>query len=313
MANLLINGKFPITVDIPTEVHQLLINAKDSLTETAGKAVTTVTQNTSKVVENFTVTAGNAQETFSQTASNAIGTAVQTKDSLAQTAVKTVSTVTATTNEAINTLTDTALQTGNSLKGSVEGTFHQADQLSKVAATAVENAISALINHQLDAANVWIEAHPAVFWASKALIWGINHPIISTVIILLAIFALWQLVKAFGSLVEKVFLSILKSPFRLVHFLWKASFKPREQFVTSRKIKQTESDISSLMTAIPPSIRRNQKERLAYVLTRLEVIRQEQNDLLQEVTEILANDSHATESPASSHPFVVSRNEVRNF
>lgn len=278
-----IDSKFPTLVDLREGVSQVLLNAKDSLTETAAKAANTVT-----------VSADRAQAALNERASKAVDAAVQAKDGLAQSAVQTVDTVTTTTGKAVNTLTETALQAGNSLQGSVEETWQKADQVSNAVSTAVENAMSALINQKLDAVNAWINAHPGISWANTALLWEINHPIISLFILLLAIFILGQFLKAFGSLVEKVFLAILQAPFRLVQFLVKASFKPFDRFRASKpKIQQPEGNVLSLMTSIPTSISLAQRERLAHILVRLEAIGQEQNNLLQEVTAILASEQPA--------------------
>lgn len=272
-----------VQLNISDKFSQLLLNAKDSLTETAGKVVNSTTQTTSKVVETFTVTADRAKVSLSQTASKVVDTVTQAKDSFAQTTVNTVDTVNTTTDQAINTITETALQAGDSLKAST-------DRLSYAASTTVENAISTFINRQLDAVKVWIDAHPTISWITKALLWGMNHPIISLVIIVLVIFIAWQLFKAVGGFLEKGFLFILLAPFKLVYFFFKALFVTFTNSGNKTNIKQDEGNSLALKIVPHAPISLAQQERLATIMTRLEAISQEQNDLLQEVRALLTSE-----------------------
>jgi hypothetical protein len=54
--------------------------------------------------------------------------------------------------------------------------------------------------------------------------------------------------------------------------------------------KQQEDNVLALSSSMSASISDEHKERLAKIFTRLEAIRQEQNELLQEVKAILALD-----------------------
>ncbi len=237
-----------------SEVFQ---NTKDSLIEKAEKAASSVSDVTNKGVD----------------------TAVQAKDKL-----------TITTGKAVNTLTETAKQTGDSLKDSVDVTLRKAENFSNSVSTEVDKSLSALIERRLDTIKVWIDAHPVISWATKALLWGVNHPILSGIILLLVIFLLWQLFKAFGSIVEKGFLYILQAPFKLIYSLI-TSFKPLGNFRVGRlTIKQHEANVLNFNPEISTSISHEDKERLKSILTRLEAIRQEQNNLLQELRGILASD-----------------------
>lgn len=159
-------------------------------------------------------------------------------------------------------------------KNSLEDTIQKAEQLSAVASTAIENAVNDFINHRLDALNLWIDAHPAISWTIKSVIWGVNHPIYSIIIILLSIFVFWQLIKAFSRLIEQGLLITLISPFKFIQSLFKSNFKPLAIFTAN-----STSDLS-----LQPN-----NERLAKLLTRLEVIKQEQNDILQQITNLVSS------------------------
>ena len=126
----------------------------------------------------------------------------------------------------------------------------------------------------MDTLNLWIDAHPAVSWTIKSVIWGVNHPIYSIVIILLTIFILWQLIKIFSRLIEKGLLVTLIAPFKFLQSLFQFSFKHLNIFTDN-----STSDLSS----------QPNNERLAKLLTRLKVIKQEQNDILQQITNLVSS------------------------
>ncbi|WP_334791584.1 hypothetical protein [Nostoc sp.] len=277
-------------------VSEIAEKVNNSLNETVGEAVTTITTKTSEAVNTVAEVTDKAKDSLSQTAaktsdivaektSKAIYTFTQTaehaKNSLTQTAEKAVDNVSLASGKAVNTIAETAKQAEDSIvetfeksKDSLEDTIQKAEQLSAVASTAIENAVNNFINHRLDALNLWIDAHAGISWTIKSVIWGVNHPIYSIVIILLTIFILWQLVKAFSRLIEQGLLVTLTAPFKFLQSLFKFSFKPLAIFTDN-----STSDLSS----------QPNNQRLAKLLTRLEVIKQEQNDILQQITNLVSS------------------------
>jgi len=263
-------------VDTLAEVTQ---RTKGSLHETVAKATEVVAEKTSKAV--YTVTQ----------------TAEQAKHSLTQTTVKAVDNVSVATGKAVNTITETANQAEDSIvetfektKTSLEDSLKKAEHLSAVASTAIEKAINDFINHQMDAVNAWINAHPATAWVIKALLWAINHPISSIVIILLAAFILWKLFTAFSRFLEQGLLFTLKFPLKFGQSFLNLSFKALAKFAFSAlKIKQSKSKDLALDTSIADSSSQKHKPQLAKLITKLEAIRQEQNDILQEITAIVGS------------------------
>ncbi len=245
------------------KVAEVTDKAKGSLSEAAAKVSDIVAEKTSKAI--YTVTE----------------TAEQTKDSLTQTAVKAVDNVSLASSKAVNSISESAKQAENSIvgtfetsKNSLEDTIQKAEKVSAVASTAIENAVNDFINHRLDTLKIWIDDHPTISWTIKSLIWGVNHPIYSIVIILLIIFLVWQFFKAFSRLIEKGLLVTLIAPFKLVQSLFKFSFKPLNIFT---------GNSTSALTSQPNN------ERLAKLLTRLETIKQEQNEILQQITALVSS------------------------
>lgn len=263
-----------------SNVSQVAEKVNNSLNETVGGAVTTITTKTGEAVNTAAEITNKAKGSLSQTAAKtsdivaektgkAIYTFTQTaehaKNSLTQTAEKAVDNVSLASGKAVNTIAETAKQAEGSLletfeksKNSVEDTIQKVEQLSAVASTAIENAVTGFINHRLDTLNTWIDSHPTISWTIKSVIWGVNHPIYSIVIILLTIFIIWQLIKTFGRVIEKGLLVTLTAPFKFVQSLFKFNFKPLSIFTDN-----STSDLGS----------QPNNERLAKLLTRLEVIK----------------------------------------
>ena len=146
------------------------------------------------------------------------------------------------------------------------------------------------MSRQFDAIRIWIDSHPWMAWITKALGWGITHPIYSIIIVILAIFIGRQFIKALGRFLEQTFFSTLQAPFKLGKFIIGLLLKPFNKF----KLRGINQNLSSptllgVNTSLPVSLNQKHQERMIYLLNRLEAIRQEQNDLLQEVKSILAS------------------------
>lgn len=120
----------------------------------------------------------------------------------------------------------------------------------------------------------WLVVHP--FWN-----WLLLHPLWLLGLTVLLLFLFAGLLGAIARLTEAIWLAVLQTPIRLVQFLFtgvtrllKLPFSPRLNSVSST----------------------NQQERLTTLLNRLETLRQEQNELMQEIRSILA----VTPSPTNN-------------
>jgi hypothetical protein len=194
-------------------------------------------------------------------------------------------------NEATSQLMDTISKTSDKGKAVVGDTLQIADNLSNTVSAQIEKAINSVILQQIERLNVWIAAHPGISGLTQALIWGINHPILSLLILFFAMFILWQLFKVLGRLVEQALAFTLKAPFQFARFLFNQSFKFLSDFAfRGLTTRQTEANVLALNSSISDSSVCRQKEQVETILRRIEELRQEQNYLLQELKAILALD-----------------------
>lgn len=268
-----------------TYLNENVGKAVSTVTSASSKAVNTVTEVTEKAKGSLTEVAAKATDIVAEKTNAAIYSVTETAEQasylLSQTATKAVDNVSVASGKAVNTISETAKQAEGSIvetfeksKNSLEDTIQKAEQLSNVASTSIEKAVNDFINHRLDTLNLWIDAHPGISWTIKSLTWGVNHPIYSVVIILLTIFILWQFIKAFSRLIEKGLLVTLTAPFKFVQSLFKFNFKPLNIF----------TDNSTFALTSQPN-----NDQLAKLLTRLETIKQEQNDILQQITALVSS------------------------
>jgi phage-related protein len=248
-----------------------------------------------EVVNNVIESAQQAKESVSETASKTVNAvsrvtdnAVNTVESTAQRAADSVETV---KGESLNTITAISQQAKASLvetveqtKTSLEQTLQNAEQLKGGMSNAVRTAVDAFVSE-------WLHAHPAVFRLIHFLLWVLNHPIISSIALLLVIAIAFSLIKALGRLFEEIGWSLLQSPFKLIRALLQACFQLLSNLGGSC-MKQlgiaTESPVL-LKTPFQRSSK-DKKQRLAEISVRLEAIRQEQDELLKEVAAILGKE-----------------------
>ena len=246
-----------IPANLANQVTQVFESIKMSLNATTNQIVNPARAATGQVIDTIT------------------DTAQKTQDSLKQTA-----------NQFMNTMGETSEQ-GKMVLGN---TFQTAEHLSNAVSKNMEQALNAVLAQQMNAINDWINAHPALSWATQSLTWGINHPILSLIFLFFAFFFIWQLFKVMSCWFEQTLVALLKAPFQFIWFLFTLSFKfLRRPTINHAKIQQTEVNSFALTPAIPALTPQEHQERVAKILTRIEVLRQEQNDLLQELTAILVS------------------------
>lgn len=115
--------------------------------------------------------------------------------------------------------------------------------------------------------NQWLMAHPY-------LAWTIAHPLLSLGLLLLAIFSLRGLFQAIGRGIDRVWLFLLTTPFKLL--------QPIFQGIWSSIYSRFGHTNSSQEFAVPATAK-PETERIAVVVARLQQIGQEQELLLQEL------------------------------
>ncbi|MGB3207734.1 MAG: hypothetical protein WBB28_22350 [Crinalium sp.] len=141
-------------------------------------------------------------------------------------------------------------------------------------------------------ADQWLQTHPAVFKLVQMLVWGSNHPVWSFVIFIVVVAIALNLIKLIGQLIEVASRSLLLAPFKIIFSLLKAIFKSLGK--VSNLLLRKEANTNSAETLTLPaattsqSLEQDKQQRLSEINSRLESIRQEQNELLQEVSSLIA-------------------------
>ncbi len=130
----------------------------------------------------------------------------------------------------------------------------------------------------------WLQSHPAVFRIFNTIVWATDHAVISFVFIILTIAIAFSIVKALNRLLERVGLSILQAPFKLIRTGFK--FSPLSSLSIQQKLNN--KNISSLaLNDVSTIISQNPQQRLSEISDRLQVLQKEHNELLQEAATIL--------------------------
>ena len=135
--------------------------------------------------------------------------------------------------------------------------------------------ISASIEHALaNYFSQWLIAHPY-------LAWTLAHPLPGIGLLLLTIFSLWGLIKAIGRGIEQIWLFLLTTPFRLLQPIFGLMWS------SIRGIGHNQpSDEQLSLRSLP-----NSPERIDDIIDRLEILRQEQDALLRELSSLVGSAS----------------------
>lgn len=141
---------------------------------------------------------------------------------------------------------------------------------------AMQGALAAAIND-------WLQSHPAMMRILQLVMWASNHPFLSVIILLFGVAIASSLITAIGHLMEMLWLSLLQAPLKLARLLLGASTKSLGRFGILT-VKQAREAQNSQPLILPPA---TAQARLGEILSRLEAIQKEQNQLLQEITTIL--------------------------
>ncbi|MEH2466393.1 hypothetical protein [Nostoc sp.] len=205
--------------------------------------------------------------------------------------------------ENVNSLNNSAQQVGESLKAtattttdraintvttSLEQSWQTADKFKSTTSGAVKDAIAS-------SASDWLTQHPIFFRLVQILGWATNHPIISVIVLLFALALLWSIIKAIVRLIETASWSILRVPIKLIQALIKVSFLSLVKVGSFgvQRITATKTT-DNLPALLPESFQPNKQQRLTEISSRLEAIQKEQNELLQEAADLIADDTIET-------------------
>ncbi|MEG3922081.1 hypothetical protein QUA07_23640 [Microcoleus sp. T3_A4] len=286
-----VNSVSEATAQAKYSLSETAYQAKEALTQTTNSAVNTVNQGTNNALGTVAEKTETARISISEVANQAVSRVSESTnkavDAVSHSAASAKETINQTTNSAINTLNQSTSQAVESVnqatekaKASLEDSLNKATNMSDTASDALQSAINTTVKE-------WIDSNPVIFWL-------VSHPLISLALILLFIFITLGFFQGLSSLFAGGWLFILQSPVKFMQRVLSVGSKSVSNVgrvaVNSLVSKNTEDkNNSGLQLRGVESNSLESQERLANILTRLETIRQEQNQLLQEASAILGN------------------------
>jgi hypothetical protein len=183
--------------------------------------------------------------------------------------------------QTTNTATDKAIDAVTTTLGQ---SWQTAEQIKNTTSGAIQTAINSSVND-------WLVQHPIFLRLAQILSWASNHPIISLIILLFAIALIWSIIKAIIRLIETASFSILKVPLKLFQSLIKFSVFSFNQVGNLAVQRLNKNQILDEKTEASV-IYLDKKHRLTEIATRLQAIQQEQQELLQEASILMAEDTN---------------------
>jgi hypothetical protein len=118
----------------------------------------------------------------------------------------------------------------------------------------------------------WLTAH-------AYLAWIVSHPLPSLGLLLLAIFSLWGLFKAVGRGIEQIWLFLLTTPFKLLQPVLRLAWRQIQRGFGYTNFSGEQPE-SKLILSL-------QSERIERIIDRLQILSQEQENLLGELSKLM--------------------------
>lgn len=264
-------------------------NTKNFVTDTTEKTVNTLTQVTDKSLNSFSETGEKTSQSLTETFQGATNT-------VSNSTGKVINKITETTNQAkdaFTTTTSSVIDNVNQVKNHAVDSFiesaKQAGNLTNSVSKAMENAINNFFNHQWDTMTTWIDNHPTISWIMKLLTLAVNHPVITAFMIFLVIYIIWKIFQLFSKILDQGLLFTLKTPLKLIYAMFSFGFKKISKLLFSvLKIRKSEDNSLMLNNAIADNISLDTKQEITKLLMRLEAVRKEENEILENLTALLA-------------------------
>jgi hypothetical protein len=153
-----------------------------------------------------------------------------------------------------------------------------------------------------------LQAHQLEFQLVRLLMQAVEHPLVSFLVFIAILVVLSKIVKIIDRLIEIAGLSILKVPVKIMRVIVGGVFQLfskifdflLQRFLPDRTDKNQPFPII-LEPPIIESVEQQKYQRILEITNRLEAIRQEQNELLQEVATLLAPESQIQEPVRSGN------------
>ena len=284
-----VNSVSETTAEAKSSLSESADKAKEALTQTTNSAVNVVNQATNNALGTVAEKTEKARISISEFANQAVSRVSETTnkavDAVSHSAATAKETINQTTNSAVNTLNQSTSQAVESVnqatekaKISLEDSLNKGGNMSDAASNALQSAINGTVKD-------WIDSHPVVFWL-------VSHPLIGLAMVLLFILTLLGFFQALGSLFAQGWLFILQSPVKFMQGVLSVGSKSVSNVggvAVNSLVSKNPEDKNNLALQLRgvESNSLESQERIANILTRLEAIRQEQNQLLQEASAIL--------------------------
>ncbi|MBD1828358.1 hypothetical protein NDI47_22635 [Microcoleus vaginatus GB1-A2] len=286
-----VNSVSQTTAQAKSSLSETAEKAKEALTQTTNSAVNAVNQATNNALGTVAEKTEKARNSISEVANQAVSRVSESTnkavDAVSHSAATAKETINQTTNSAVNTLNQSTSQAVESVNQatekantSLQNSIDKAENISGAASDALQSAINASVKD-------WIDSNPVIFWL-------VSHPLIGLAMVMLFISMILGFLQALSSVFAQGWLFILQSPVKFMQGVVKVGSKSVSNFggvaVNSLVSKNPEDkNNSALQLRGVESNSLESQERLANILARLEAIRQEQNQLLQEASAILGN------------------------
>lgn len=144
-----------------------------------------------------------------------------------------------------------------------------------------QNLISGLWDSFTAPIQDWLSQHPLFFWLA-------THPWWLVAATLAVLFLLSGLLRAIAGFTEQIWIALLRLPIVLISWLWQGTLLLlRRPFQAKPTVVPSHLGNTPLLSSQPSE----QPDRLTQVLDRLETLRQEQDQLLQEIKALLQDRS----------------------
>jgi len=238
-----------VTNQTKDSFSQTTEQTKELFIQASSKLLNNVTQETSQAVSSLTQATSHAVTSINETSKSAVG-------SIAQTAQKAKETISQSSLQAVDSIQQVSAQA----KASLEETIQKTEGLSHTLTEGIENGIKGYVTD-------WMNHHVVLGWL-------FNHPLFAIAIFLISIVLTWGLFQALGGLIVKSWMAVLISPVTLVRSLLPIGSKLTVNTINNRFLS-------------PKLDSEDPKERFNTILQRLNEIKQEQDNLLQELAKIL--------------------------
>lgn len=223
---------------------------------------------------------------------NKVQTSVQQATDWSQQKIDQVADTTQKLGETISDRTHSIVQYTTSIPGQVKTAITSTTtQVGEKIAQTGDQVVHTVQNPIVAFWAEWSLAHPRMLWA-------VHHPLLTLLLFLLSGLTLWGLLKAFLQFAEQVWLATLQAPLRFARWALNGvgrSFHQISRWVLGRvglhlpppAPLPVSTPVAVVAQEVGKEIGVDRKQRLSELLARLEALRQEQNQLLQEVASMM--------------------------